>query len=160
VAGLVVRLGVTGHRAFDDDEADVVAAVDAVLDRLAGTFEVRSSLAEGADRLVVDRALRRPGSRLVAVLPLEVDDYATDFDGTVEAFRSLLDRAASVEVVEPQPTREAAYERAGRAVVDGSDVLLALWDGAASRGRGGTAEIVDYARERGVPVEVVTVGRS
>ncbi|MEY2438480.1 MAG: hypothetical protein QOF97_3316, partial [Acidimicrobiaceae bacterium] len=55
--------------------------------------------------------------------------------------------------------REAAYERAGRAVVETSDVLVALWDGGASRGRGGTAEMVAYARERGVPVEVVPVRR-
>ena len=153
-----MRLGVTGHRAFDD-VAVVTAAVDGVLDRLPGTLEVRSSLAEGADRLVVERALQRPGTRLVAVLPLDPDDYATDFDGTADVFRRLLATAVEVEVVAPQQTREAAYERAGRAVVDGSDVLVALWDGATSRGRGGTAEIVEYARAAGVPVEVVAVGR-
>jgi hypothetical protein len=64
-----------------------------------------------------------------------------------------------VEVVDPQPTREAAYEQAGRRVVEASDVLLALWDGAPSRGQGGTAEIVEHARERGVRVEVVRVRR-
>ena len=156
----VVRLGVTGHRAFDDDVDEVASAVDLVLDRVGGPLEVRSSLAEGADRLVVERALRRAGTRLVAVLPLEPDDYAADFDGTADAFRHLLDLAVEVEVVAPQSTREAAYERAGHVVVDGSDVLVALWDGAASRGRGGTAEIVEYARAAGVAVEVVRVGRS
>ena len=153
-----MRLGVTGHRAFDDVEG-VTDAVDDVLDRYDGDLEVRSSLAEGADRLVVERARRRPGTRLVAVLPLPPDDYEDDFDGTVDEFRALLDSADRVEVVDPQPTREAAYERAGHVVVDGSDVLVALWDGAASRGQGGTAEIVEYARARGVPVEVVAVGR-
>lgn len=158
MADEVVRLGVTGHRAFDDVEA-VTAAVDAVLAGLDGPLEVRSSLAEGADRLVVERAMRRPGTRLVAVLPLELDDYAEDFDGTAGEFRALLDQAAETVIVEPQPTREAAYERAGHVVVDGSDVLVALWDGAGSRGQGGTAEIVEYARSKGVDVEVVTVGR-
>ena len=43
-------------------------------------------------------------------------------------------------------TREKAYERVGRYVVDRCDVLIALWDGERSRGHGGTAEIVDYAR--------------
>jgi hypothetical protein len=33
-----------------------------------------------------------------------------------------------------------------------SDILLAVWDGQAARGRGGTAEVVDYAIRRGVPV--------
>ena len=154
----VVRVGVTGHRVFDD-VSSVTAAVDAVLERLDGALEVRSSLAEGADRLVVERALRRPGTRLVAVLPLPPDDYADDFNGTVDAFQRLLDAADQVEVVPPQPTREAAYEQAGRVVVDGSDVLVALWDGAGSRGQGGTAEVVEYARRVGVDVEVVAVGR-
>ena len=156
----MVRVGVTGHRSFDD-VGSVVAAVDGILDRLAGgAIEVRSSLAEGADRLVVERVLRRPGSRLVAILPLDAEDYADDFGGSVGEFDDLLAAADEVEVVPPQPTREAAYEAAGRAVVDGSDVLLALWDGAGSRGQGGTAEIVDYARERGVRVEVVRVRRA
>ena len=156
----MVRVGVTGHRSLDDVDA-IEAAVDAILDRLpAGPIEVRSSLAEGADRIVVERVLRRPGGRLVAILPLDAEDYADDFGESVAEFDDLLAAAADVEVVAPQSTREEAYEAAGRAVVDGSDVLLALWDGEASRGQGGTAEIVEYARERGVTVEVVTVRRA
>jgi hypothetical protein len=155
----VVRVGVTGHRSLDDIDA-VIDAVDGVLDRVAdGPIEVRSSLAEGADRIVVERALRRPGSRLVAILPLDVEDYADDFGESVGEFDELLAGAAEVEVVAPATTREAAYEAAGRAVVDGSDVLVALWDGERSRGQGGTAEVVEYARARGVAVEVVPVRR-
>jgi hypothetical protein len=156
-----VRVGVTGHRAFVDDAVDVAAAVDAVLDRYAppGTvLEVRSSLAEGADRIVAERALLRPASTLVAVLPVARDDYADDFTD-IGSFDDLLSRATAVELVHPQATREAAYEAAGRAVVDGSDVLVAVWDGEASRGQGGTAEIVAYARAKGIPVEVVQVRR-
>jgi hypothetical protein len=160
----VLRIGVTGHRRLADaDEA--AQAVDAVLDQLDATkiLEVRSLLAEGADRLVTERAMRRRGSRFVAVLPLEADDYATDFEdpASLAAFRRLLTEAASVEVTPAgsDTSREAAYERAGRAVVESSDVLLALWDGGASRGRGGTAEMVAYAKERGVPVQVVSVRR-
>jgi hypothetical protein len=165
----VLRIGVTGHRRVADvDEAE--AAVDEVLDGLASAalgpahvLEVRSLLAEGADRIVTERAMRRPGNRFVAVLPLEPDDYVDDFDdpASAAAFRRLLTEAASVEVTPPGPdrSRDAAYERAGHAVVESSDVLLALWDGGASRGRGGTAEMVAYARSRGVPVEVVPVRR-
>jgi hypothetical protein len=36
--------------------------------------------------------------------------------------------------------------------VDRCDALIALWDGKKSRGRGGTAEIVGYAQEHGVPI--------
>jgi hypothetical protein len=49
-------------------------------------------------------------------------------------------------------SREDAYERAGRYVVDRSDAIIALWDGEPARGQGGTAAIVAYARKRGVPL--------
>ena len=37
-------------------------------------------------------------------------------------------------------------------MVDRCDAVIALWDGEKSRGRGGTAEIVGYAQEHGVPI--------
>ena len=167
MVGDVLRIGVTGHPVLADP-AGVAAAVDAVLDDLgrAGVvFEVLSLLAEGADRVVTERAMRRAGSRYVAILPLDPADYATDFEdpASAAAFERLLASAERVEVARPDDStdtsREAAYERAGHAVVKASDVLLALWDGGASRGRGGTAEMVAYARARGVRVEVVPVNR-
>ena len=44
---------------------------------------------------------------------------------------------------------------AGKVVVDRSSVVLAVWDGQPSRGLGGTADVVAYARQRGVTVTVV-----
>ena len=163
---MTVRIGVTGHRALRDDE-DVAALVDEALDEVSavgsGPIEVWSSLADGADRLVVHRVLARPAATLVAVLPLDPDDYRHDFTpASMLEFDALLRDAQDVVVTGPGPsgTRESAYERAGRAVVDGCDVLLALWDGEVSRGRGGTAEIVDYATEIGREVRVVPVERA
>lgn len=46
----------------------------------------------------------------------------------------------------------AAYALAGRATVAHCDVLIAVWDGLPKRGAGGTAEIVEVALRRGVPV--------
>lgn len=51
--------------------------------------------------------------------------------------------------------RERAYEAAGRYVVDHCDMLLAVWDGRPARGRGGTAEIIAYARRRERPLAVI-----
>lgn len=160
-----MRVGVTGHRHLAS-ERTVEATVDQVLDRrLAGPVraEVWTSLAEGADRLVARRVLERPDSDLVAVLPLPADDYARDFETTESRaeFHDLLGRARRTEVVgaDDTGTRESAYERAGHAVVDASDVLFALWDGEPSRGRGGTAEIVSYALAHDVEVEILLVER-
>lgn len=161
----MTRLGVSGHRYYL--HADEVTAMTAdVIDRLVGDDlapTVLSNLAEGADRLVAKLVLAHPGARLEAVLPLPPDKYVTDFDteGSRRCFTDLLDQASAVTVVlqVPGEAREAAYERAGRAIVDACDVLVALWDGELSRGRGGTAEIVQYAIDHDVLVELVPVER-
>jgi hypothetical protein len=44
-------------------------------------------------------------------------------------------------------------------MLDRADVVLALWDGEDSRGRGGTAEIVQHARAQGRRVVVIPVAR-
>jgi hypothetical protein len=41
-----------------------------------------------------------------------------------------------------------AYRRVGHYVVDHCDLLIAIWDGQPARGRGGTADIVQYALDR------------
>jgi hypothetical protein len=40
----------------------------------------------------------------------------------------------------------------GRIVIEQSDLLIAIWDGEEARGRGGTASVVQDARERQLPV--------
>ncbi|GEP33076.1 hypothetical protein NSZ01_08440 [Nocardioides szechwanensis] len=157
-----LRVGVSGHRHLADPGA-VATAVDALLDELIEadtTLVAVSSLAEGADRVVAERVLARGGS-LDVHLPLPPDDYAEDFPATTAEFDALLAAARSVTVVRQDGgSREAAYERAGLAVLDGCDVLLALWDGGPARGRGGTAELVAEARRQGRPVRVITVERA
>lgn len=172
----VVRVGVTGHRALADP-AGLADAVDAELDRLvaaraeatarpgdgAPIVELRTSLAEGADRLVAVRVLAR-GGRIVVLLPLVADDYRHDFatEASQRAFDRLSAMADEVRVVDVAAgsTRDAAYEAVGHAVVADSDVLLALWDGQPSQGRGGTAEIIEHARRSGVEVVVIPTERA
>lgn len=164
-----LRIGVTGHRTIAAP-ARVREQVVRALDELAGPdgravpLVAVSSLAEGADRLVARAVLARPGGRLVAILPMEPSVYAEDFiaDGSQAEFEALATAADEVVIVPTDPGdagREAAYERAGLAVLDRCDVLLALWDGGPGRGRGGTAELVDEARRRGRKVVVVEVAR-
>jgi hypothetical protein len=98
----------------------------------------------------------------VVVLPLVADDYSSDFPDTIDEFDRLLGQAARIEVCGPDQggTRESAYERAGLMIVESCDVLIALWDGGPSGGRGGTAEIVDAARRAGRLTIVVPVERA
>jgi hypothetical protein len=66
-------------------------------------------------------------------------------------------RAQAREVIElpfGAPSEEA-YWAAGQRVVGLAEVLLAVWDGTPSQGVGGTADVVAFAGERGVPTTVV-----
>lgn len=168
-----LRIGVTGHRDLSDHDA-VAAGVRATLGMLAQRFapthttevkfDILSALAEGADRLVVREASSAiDGARLTlhAVLPLAVTDYMRDFDRdcSKDEFRDLLGQTARRTIMPPAETREEAYELAGRFIVDHSDLVVAVWDGNARGGRGGTAAIVDYARSHSVPLLVVPAVR-
>ena len=162
-ASRIIRVGVTGHRSFACAQ-DVAERLGLGLDNLrrlasdeAGVptrLEVLSALAEGADRLVAEVALSQPDTTLVAVLPLAREDYLDDFPAAESRreFEDLLAASRAVETMPPAATREAAYEQAGRWIVEHSDTLVALWDRDPARGQGGTAEIVTYALERGVPI--------
>jgi hypothetical protein len=159
---VVVRIGVTGHRDVEDRNA-VRDRVRRALGRIrettssstsSPTFVIVSSLAEGTDRLVVQEALGMGNVGLEASLPLPADEYSCDFasDGSKRDFERLLSVSSTVWVAGRTTSRAEAYELAGHRVVDRSDVMIAVWDGAPSRGRGGTADIVTYARSRDVPI--------
>lgn len=160
---VVFRIGITGHRCLGDPEALVPAIQEALrlLRERIPEFTTPdvvlvavSSLAEGADRLVARDLLAEPGARLEVVLPLARSDYARDFHDAESRreFWHLLELASRVQEAPAHASREEAYEWAGRRVVDQCDALIAVWDGELSRGRGGTEEIVRYARDRKVPL--------
>jgi hypothetical protein len=162
------RIGVTGHRALADPgnvSVDVAAAVQRLVDLGGGAGTTTtpiyiacvSAIAEGADRLVAYEVCRREGARLEVVLPMPAEAYQEDFETqeSKDEFAALIKTAAQVVVVGRAENRKAGYERAGRAVVDRSDVMIAVWDGKGSRGRGGTADIVEYARSVRKPLLII-----
>ncbi len=149
------RIGVTGHQLIPDEASDFIA------DRLRqhvvidgkGVVGV-TSLAAGADQLFAEIVLSC-GGRLEVVVPS--DEYETSFESqqTSAAYRHLLGCAAEVETLPFDRPTDDAYWAAGKAVVERSEKLLAVWDGEASRGLGGTADVVAYAREKGRAVSVI-----
>ncbi len=174
-------MGVTGHRLGaipaerrEGIQTGIVAALaiieeaaQAIRERLASTglfgdapsaFAMVSPLADGADQFAARAALDR-GWRLQAVLPFARAIYAADFIGEdpSETFDALLARAGGVLELPGDRRHEAeSYLLAGRATVAHSDVIVAVWDGAPPRGRGGTAEVVQLAVASGVPVIHIT----
>ena len=136
-----------------------------------------SALAAGTDSIAADVALGLKYA-LDAPLPFTRADYELDFDSTPgsgidatkserDQFRALFAQARAVLELpgqrrsppvkpgEDDPEANRAYEAAGLTVLSQADVLLAVWDRAPSRGRGGTAEMIGEAARAGIPIVLV-----
>jgi hypothetical protein len=100
------------------------------------------------------------GFELEAPLPFSADEYEKDFESrsAKDSFRRLLSQARAVlELRGDRSQAGKSYGAAGLVVLDNSDILLAVWDGGAADGRGGTAELIAEAGRRGMPVVRVDV---
>jgi hypothetical protein len=120
-----------------------------------------SALAEGADRIFAEVALGL-GYRLEVALPFARANYERTFTDkdTTPIFRTILARAVSVmELGGALSDTKAAYEAAGRYIVDKSDILIAVWDGKPAAGRGGTSDIIAYAVHAHKPVVWIDAGK-
>lgn len=157
-------IGAIGHRVLAEIDR-LESAVDLVLGRIESAFPgetwvLLSSLAEGADRLVAVRTLRRPRTSLIAVLPMECAIYEEDFltADSRQQFAKLMARATKTVVMPPEVSRERAYAAAGAFIVQHCELLIALWDGQPSRGPGGTSGVIDGARARRLPLAWIRAG--
>jgi hypothetical protein len=139
---------------------------------------VHSSLADGADRLVVRRALvRSDANGFIAFLPvLSGKQYEDNFvsDRSREEFAQLVRRARLVIPITPaegEDTSEPnagdpsphypdgeAYAAVNREMLREARALIAVWDGKPPQGGGGTGDMVAKARARGLPLAWVHAG--
>jgi hypothetical protein len=175
---LPLVIGVTGHRDLrDEDVPRLEKEVGAIIARLRRDFlrddpetpiVVLSPLAEGADRLVARVALAQ-GARLIAPLPMPLEEYRTDFEpglkqGNMAEFEELFAQAIAAPVMPLHATAEQLrtdqnkrndqYRAVGIFIIQHCHILLALWDGNdTDRSPGGTAEVVAFKRE-GIPLAV------
>jgi hypothetical protein len=177
---LPLVIGVTGHRDLrEEDVPRLEAEVAAIIARLRHEYLgsgaetpiiVLSSLAEGADRLAARVALAH-GARLVAPMPMPIEEYRRDFEpglkeGNAAEFDALLAQAMatpiapftpgnSIEAVRTDPEkRNEQYRAVGILIAQHCHILIALWDGDGSNPSvGGTAEVVAFKRD-GIPLAV------
>jgi hypothetical protein len=158
-----IVIGVTGHRKVEN-QLGLTKTVRAVMQYISQMLPplkntpialcVLSPLAEGADRLVVREILKIPQSTLDVVLPMVKNDYMQDFKTrkSKNEFEKLLSQATSIRTLSAKVERNEAYEQVGRYIVNQCDVLIALWNGKLTGARGGTEEIVRYARNTKCPL--------
>jgi len=140
--------GVSGHRdTLGEDSAELRKQIGTVFDRFRlaypnASFELLSPLAEGADRIAAEVALRA-GIRLVVPLPMPQSEYERDFTtaGSLVEFHRLLAAAGSVFEVNSNQTEQRAnnYAAVGDYIARRSNVLILLWDGRDNSKVGGTA---------------------
>jgi hypothetical protein len=131
----------------------------------AGEPQLRlvTSLAEGGDRIVAKQALALRYS-LVCPMPFRREEFIRDFAATTDKpdtkheFDALLEKARNgaglvcFEFDCAPDDRPAAYALAGEVLMNQSDLMIAIWDGAPSRGPGGSAETMLAALRVGTPV--------
>jgi len=151
-------VGFSGHRQVAD-EAAVAAAIRTGLESLRretpGEWIGLSSVAVGGDQMFVEQ-LRQVGMSWHAILPLPRAEFQKDFNaGEWADVEQLLARAEHTRVISENGAREDAYLDCGMETVNDADVLLALWDGQSARGKGGTADVVEYAMSLGKPVIII-----
>ena len=138
----------------------VAQALDEVIASLQreirGEMIGRSSIASGADTLFAEAWLAA-NLKWIALLPFPEAEFKRDFsEPDWKRARALLDRAERTETLSAAAERPGGYLHCGLATVDGADLMIALWDGKASRGLGGTAQIVEHARHVRKPLILIS----
>ena len=158
---MMVKIGIVGHRNLKREcighYKQQVKELLILLKEEHKDVLLYSSLADGADRLVVEVG-RSLMIDYIAVLPMDTDSYRLDFtDVSKKEFEHSLMHASGIVEMQwlNKPSalfhsshRDAQYEAAGHYIADECDILIALWDGKQSCLRGGTSETVNYFMKR------------
>ncbi|MGE5391260.1 MAG: hypothetical protein ACM3PE_09385 [Deltaproteobacteria bacterium] len=178
---LTLRVGVTGHRPENLNNADLLVLRGKINEILAVLKEqvteihkehgdlyngarpvlrIISPLAEGSDRIVAGEALKA-GFELQCPLPFERAEYEHDFTApeSKQEFRDLLGQATSIfELDGDRHEIGKSYQMVGQLVLNQCDLLIAIWDGQPGHGLGGTYQIVQMARKQTVPCLWINAG--
>lgn len=167
----ILRIGIAGHNNLASEQMGILeSAIDEVVSYVEKQFAdyrltAFSTLAPGAERMLMRRLLRQEGIGLIAVLPVARSEYINQFGSTDvygidgagaemrQEFKYLLSQRA-VEIIEmaPSPTKKSAYLKAGHFIAENSDILIVLWDGNEDQNSSLTARIVAKASEINKPI--------
>jgi hypothetical protein len=147
------RIAITGHRGLPP--ATVRLVDTAIRTALAGQADLTglSCLADGADQIFA-RAVADAGGRLEVIIPAAQyrQGLPQDAWATYDALLALASTIRRLPFIESVPE---AHMAASLLMIDHSEELYAVWDGLPARAYGGTADAVEYARQRGLPVTII-----
>lgn len=178
-------IGFSGHRNLRQPDlvrAGIQVAISRCKQRVeqgGGQLHLYVSAAYGADLLAISVA-EELGLPVHLVLPKpvvflddgtvsRVEGFASDFTDAAgeflpeewekaHAFIRKADRGEqgwTYRLVSGSQVEPECYYDAGVQVMEAADCFLAVWDGEAARGLGGTAEMVEQARAVSMPLQIV-----
>jgi len=140
-----MQVGITGHQERHGiDWRWVETALETEIRKLSDVQAALSSLAKGADQLFANVAISL-GIPVIAVIPVE--RYERFFHGPDRAEYDRLLQKSEVKELGWRGDDQSGFFLAGKFIVEESDLLFAVWDGEKSKGFGGTADVVDYAKQ-------------
>lgn len=113
-----------------------------------------SCLARGADSIFARAVLDLGGKLDVVLSAADYREHKVQPEDQPQ-FDELIRRATSVRTMPFAEAGRMAYEAANEALVSSCDRLIAVWDGQPGVDKGGTGSVVEYARSRGAPVDVI-----
>jgi hypothetical protein len=149
------RIGVTGHQNLPAAFLPRIRKeIERVIERAPAKITGVTSLAAGTDQLFARAVLDR-GGRLYAVIPCAGYESAFTDAGAVATFNELLAASSEIETLPHDQPSAQAFLEAGHRVVELADLLVAVWDGQKAKGLGGTADVVQYARDRSREIVIV-----
>jgi hypothetical protein len=149
----MVRIAVSGHRGLPPPTQRLIE--QAIGAALAGQHEVigLSCLADGADQIFA-RAVLDHGGQIEAVIPAA--HYRDGLPAGAHAeYDRLLAQAARVHRLPYTDSTAEAHMAASTFMLGHADQLWAVWDGEPARGYGGTADVVAWARDNHLPVQII-----
>lgn len=148
------RVAISGHRELPEQTERLVdAALRAEIGKRAdGALVGVSCIADGADSLFACAVLDA-GGELVVIVPAE--KYREGLPVSHPTYEALLAKASEVIRLNFSESTSEAHMDASLRMLDQAEELVAVWDGKPARGYGGTADVVEAARQRRIPVTVV-----
>jgi hypothetical protein len=152
----VPRIAITGHMNLTADTVPLIykAITGALALYAADELTGISCLARGADSVFAQAILDLEG-KLEVLLPAAGYREQKIKPDHVPQFDELTRRATTVRVMPFEEANRVAYEATNEVLVSTCDTLYAVWDGQSGTDKGSTGAVVEHARSRGVPVEII-----
>lgn len=163
-----IKIGISGKRDISSDaivRAEIKTKIESILKReKTKSFTAYTAIAKGADTIFADVASNDFKQEVKIVLPFEATEYEKDFTESADLTELKkwltsfgISETITKEIPKTQDERNEAYFQVGKHIADNCDYLIVVWDELKPRGKGGTAEILAYAKEKNKKVELIRV---